>query len=64
MAGQDDGVGAWITDFSEGLRAAMFLTGSPDLAALRRHRPVVMGTTAEWLRGSDVAKENDMGEAR
>ena len=64
MAGQDDGVAGWITDFDEGLRAAMFLTGSPDLAALRRHRPVVMGTTAEWLRGADIEDENDTGAAR
>lgn len=49
MTGGDEGVAAWIAEFAEGLRAAMFLTGSADLAALRAHHPVVLGTTAAWL---------------
>lgn len=44
-----DAVGDWIHAFADELRAALFLTGSPDIAALRRHRPVVVGETAEWL---------------
>jgi isopentenyl-diphosphate delta-isomerase len=40
------------------LRTAMFLTGSADIAHLRRRPPVVLGETAGWLErlGSEVAR--------
>ena len=50
LAGGDDAVAAWIDEFAEGLRAAMFLSGSGDTTALRRRTPVVVGATAELLR--------------
>lgn len=40
----------WLEGFLEELRVAMFLTGSADVAALRRQPRVVVGTTAAWLR--------------
>ena len=60
----DEGVAAWITEFEEGLRAAMFLTGSADLAALRAHRLVVLGTTAAWLRSAGIQDEREKGAAK
>lgn len=50
LSGGDEDVAAWIEQFADELRAAMYLTGSADVAALRRQRPVVVGQTAEWLR--------------
>ena len=52
LAGADAAVAAWIDAFAEGLRAAMFLTGSASVADLRRRPPVIVGTTAEWLRAT------------
>jgi isopentenyl-diphosphate delta-isomerase len=59
LAGGDDSVAAWVAEFAEGLRAAMFLTGSADLEALRAHRPVVLGPTAAWLRSGGTHDEHE-----
>jgi isopentenyl-diphosphate delta-isomerase len=40
----------WIAQLRTGLTAAMYLTGSSDVAALSRRRTVVTGQTAEWIR--------------
>jgi isopentenyl-diphosphate delta-isomerase len=40
---------AWLEGFLAELRAALFLTGAPDLAALRRQRCIVLGDAAAWL---------------
>ncbi len=45
----DDAVEAWIDQFLSELRTVLFLTGSPDLAALRESPRVVTGATREWL---------------
>ena len=45
----DAAVDAWIEQFLSELRTALFLTGSADLAALRRQPRVVTGVTREWL---------------
>jgi isopentenyl-diphosphate delta-isomerase len=39
----------WTAAFLEELRTALFLTGSADLAAFKRLRPVITGPTASWL---------------
>jgi isopentenyl-diphosphate delta-isomerase len=56
----DDAVAAWITRFAEELRAAMFLSGSPDVAALRAQPTVVVGETAAWLQAGTA----DVGDGR
>ena len=45
----DAAVDAWITQFLNELRTALFLTGSTDAAALRTKARVVTGITREWL---------------
>lgn len=50
LDGGDEAVSAWIDGFAEELRAALFLTGSAELAGLRRRPPIVVGETAAWLR--------------
>jgi isopentenyl-diphosphate delta-isomerase len=49
LDGGDDAVTGWIERFGEELRAAMFLTGSGTVAALRRVERVVTGETRRWL---------------
>jgi isopentenyl-diphosphate Delta-isomerase len=46
----------WLDQFLEELRVALFLTGSPDVAALRRQRRIILGPTRHWLRqlGHDI----------
>ena len=46
----DDALDAWIEDFRTGLVAAMYLTGSTNVAALARARTVITGQTADWIR--------------
>jgi len=55
LDGGENAVGGWIECVAEELTAAMFLTGSADLAALSRQQPIVVGATAAWLAhgGSD-----------
>lgn len=50
LEGGEAAVSAWVEGFADELRAALFLTGSPDLAALRRRPPVIVGDTGQWLR--------------
>jgi isopentenyl-diphosphate delta-isomerase len=45
----DAAVDAWIEQFLSELRTALFLTGSADVAALRRQQHVVTGVTKAWL---------------
>lgn len=45
-----DRVVAWIRQFIAELEAALFLTASATLDDLRRHSPIVLGVTQEWLR--------------
>lgn len=52
-------VAAWIERFADELRSTMFLTGSADLDALRRHPRVILGDTAEWLRQLDAPRRTD-----
>lgn len=60
LGGGDAAVAAWIERFADELRSTMFLTGSPDLATLRRQPRVVLGETAEWLRQlSDAPRRED-----
>jgi isopentenyl-diphosphate Delta-isomerase len=47
--GGDDAVDAWIADFRSGLVAAMYLTGSPDLAALSVTSRVIHGALRDWM---------------
>lgn len=49
-SGGEAAVATWIERFTDELRGAMFLTGSPDLETLRRRPRVIVGETAEWLR--------------
>jgi isopentenyl-diphosphate delta-isomerase len=46
----------WLEQFIEELRVALFLTGSADVAALRRQPRIILGPTRHWLRqlGHDV----------
>jgi isopentenyl-diphosphate delta-isomerase len=46
----DAALASWIEGFLAELRVALFLTGSADVAALRRHVPIVLGPTRTWLR--------------
>jgi isopentenyl-diphosphate delta-isomerase len=46
----DAAVDAWIDQFLQELRIAMFLTGSIDLAALRSKPRVITGLTHAWLQ--------------
>lgn len=56
----DDAVATWIERFAEELRAAMFLTGAPDVSGLGGQRPVVVGETAAWLEAArSAAREGD-----
>ena len=50
LDGGDEAVAAWIDGFALELRTIQFLTGSPDLDALRGANVVVTGRTAEWLQ--------------
>ena len=45
----DEALEDWTAAFLDELRAAMFLTGSTDLTALRGVQTVVTGETAAWL---------------
>ena len=49
LDGGDEAADGWVQAFGDGLRAAMFLTGSPDLAALRQRDVVVGAATRSWL---------------
>jgi isopentenyl-diphosphate delta-isomerase len=50
----DDAADRWVERFADELGAALFLTGSPDVATLRG-RPVILGpATLAWLRASSV----------
>lgn len=40
-----------LTIIREELKAAMLLTGSPDIRALSRAEHVILGRTGEWIRG-------------
>ena len=42
-------VDRWIGQFLHELRTVLFLTGSAEVAALRRRRPVLVGATRAWL---------------
>jgi isopentenyl-diphosphate Delta-isomerase len=53
LEGGEAATGAWIERFAMELAAAMFLTGSADIAALSRQQPVVIGATAQWLARSE-----------
>lgn len=55
LAGGEEAVGTWIERFAEELSAAMFLTGSANVAALKDHRPVVTGPTQAWLSQGGTA---------
>ncbi|MBI4494977.1 MAG: type 2 isopentenyl-diphosphate Delta-isomerase [Chloroflexi bacterium] len=46
----DDALAAWLTQFLEELRVAMFLTGSARPEQLRQARRVITGETAAWLQ--------------
>jgi isopentenyl-diphosphate Delta-isomerase len=46
----DEALARWIEQFLQELRVALFLTGSPDVAALRRQPRVILGNTRHWLR--------------
>lgn len=50
LQGGDDAIAAWIDQFLLELRTAMFLTGSPNPAALRTVPKVIFGETREWLQ--------------
>jgi isopentenyl-diphosphate delta-isomerase len=63
LSGEDAAVATWVEEFAEGLRAALFLTGSATVDELRRHRPVVVGATAEWLRATTIDDEYGTGDA-
>jgi isopentenyl-diphosphate delta-isomerase len=45
----DAAVDRWIDQLLHELRTVLFLTGSPDLHALRATRPLVLGQTSAWL---------------
>jgi isopentenyl-diphosphate delta-isomerase len=45
----DEAVDRWVADFRSGLVAAMYLTGSPDLAALRVTSRVIHGALRDWM---------------
>jgi isopentenyl-diphosphate Delta-isomerase len=45
-----DALAQWIEQFLAELRAALFLTGSPNVAALRQQPRVILGDTRHWLR--------------
>jgi isopentenyl-diphosphate delta-isomerase len=45
----DAAVDSWIEQFTQELRTVLFLTGSADLAALRKKPRVVTGITQAWL---------------
>jgi isopentenyl-diphosphate Delta-isomerase len=45
----DAAVDRWIDQLLHELRTVLFLTGSKDLAALRRQQPLVVGETRAWL---------------
>lgn len=45
-----DALARWMRQFFAELEVALFLTGSATLDGLRRHRPIVLGETGEWLR--------------
>jgi len=47
--GGDEALDDWIDRFREELRAAMFLTGSASVEALRRAPTAVVGGTRQWL---------------
>lgn len=49
LDGGDDAVDAWIAAFRTEITAAMYLSGSNDMAALRSATLVVTGETAEWM---------------
>ena len=46
-----DAVKRKLTMIREELKAAMLLTGSPDIETLSGKRYVVLGKTGEWIRG-------------
>ena len=46
----DDALAGWLEQFIDELRVGLFLTGSPDLAALRRQQRIILGSTRHWLR--------------
>ncbi|HEY7062468.1 MAG TPA: type 2 isopentenyl-diphosphate Delta-isomerase [Chloroflexota bacterium] len=46
----DDALARWLDQFLEELRVALFLTGAPDLAALRGLPRIILGPTRHWLR--------------
>jgi isopentenyl-diphosphate Delta-isomerase len=45
----DAAVDRWIDQLLHELRTVLFLTGSPDLKALRAKQPLVLGQTRAWL---------------
>jgi isopentenyl-diphosphate delta-isomerase len=45
----DDAVAAWVAQFLDELRTALFLTGSKDLSSLRSAPHVITGSTREWI---------------
>jgi isopentenyl-diphosphate delta-isomerase len=49
MRDGDAGVDRWIERYADGLRGAMFLTGSPSIEAARRAAVVLTGATRAWL---------------
>jgi isopentenyl-diphosphate delta-isomerase len=44
-----DALAAWLDQFIEELRVALFLTGSPTVVALRAQPRVILGATRHWL---------------
>jgi isopentenyl-diphosphate delta-isomerase len=45
-----EALAGWLTGFIEELRVALFLTGSPSVAALQSQPRVILGPTRHWLR--------------
>ncbi|HLH22590.1 MAG TPA: type 2 isopentenyl-diphosphate Delta-isomerase [Chloroflexota bacterium] len=46
----DAALARWLDQFLEELRVALFLTGSAEVAALRRQPRIILGPTRDWLR--------------
>ena len=55
-AGGVEGADAFVRLALDGLRTAMLLTGSRDVAALRASRPLVAGRLAEWRRHFEAGR--------
>jgi isopentenyl-diphosphate delta-isomerase len=56
----DAAVDAWITQFLDELRTALFLTGSRDLEALRTGPRVISGSTRAWIEQLGYAEDSGL----